>query len=143
MSRSTELSAALEQCLERISPANGFATDVRSVYGFGEVKKDAAPSPYLLVRIADDSAAERKGSKVLRIAVYEVQAVFGRSATLQDLQSCHHDILRSLGYGDLPPGRELIQGEIIEESAEFDPGAGGSTSRSLISRLSIKYVETY
>lgn len=143
MSKGSDLSAAIEAKLALIKAVNGYATDVAAVYGFAQSKKDGAPCPYLLVRVAEDAAAERVGSKVRRLAAYEVQGVFSRTATLQDLQRCHHDILCSLGYGDLPPGRELIQGEIIEEVAEFDQDAGGSTTRSVISRLTIQYVEAY
>lgn len=143
MSKGSEMSSAIEACLGLISPANGYETNVMGVYGFGQTKKDAAPSPYLLVRVAEDSGEERVGNKVMRFAIYEVQGVFSRAASLQDLQRCHHDILRSLGYGDLPPGRELILGEITEESAEYDPDTNGSAARSVTSRITIKYIETY
>lgn len=143
MSKGSDLSSAIESKLALIKAANGYATDVAAVYGFGQSKKDGAPHPYLLVRVAEDASEARAGSKVKRLATYEVQAVFSRTASLQDLQRCHHDILRSLGYGDLPPGRELIQGEITEESAEFAPDTGGSTCRTVISRLTIRYVEAY
>ncbi len=143
MSKGSDLSAAIEAKLSLIKAVNGYATDIAGVYGFSQPKKDGAPCPYLLVRVAEDSGSERSGSKVKRQAIYEVQGVFSRTATLQDLQRCNHDILRSLGYGDLPPGRELIQGEIVEESAEFDPDTSGSTTRSVTSRLTIQYVEAY
>lgn len=143
MSKGSDISAAIEAKLALIKAVNGYATDIAGVHGFGQPKKDGASVPCLLVRLVDDSSAERKGSMVRRHAVYEVQGIFSRTATLQDLQRCHHDILRSLGYGDLPPGRELIQGEIIEDVAEFDQDAGGSTTRSVISRLTIQYVEAY
>lgn len=143
MSKGSDLSAAIEAKLSLIKAVNGYTTDIAGVYGFSQPKKDSAPCPYLLVRVAEDSGSERSGSKVKRLAIYEVQGVFSRTATLQDLQRCNHDILRSLGYGDLPPGRELIQGEIVEESAEFDPDTSGSTTRSVISRLTIQYVEAY
>lgn len=143
MSKGSELSAAIEAKLSLIKAVNGYATDIAGVYGFGQSKKDGASCPYLLVRVAEDSGSERSSNKVKRQAIYEVQAVFSRTATLQDLQRCNHDILRSLGYSDLPPGRELIQGEIVEESAEFDPDTSGSTTRSVISRLTIQYVESY
>jgi hypothetical protein len=143
MTKATDLSEALAACLGQISPGNGYASDIKAVYGFGEVKKDTAPLPCLLVTVTEDQAAERVGSRVKRTASYEVQGIFSRSASLQDLQRCHHDILLSLGYGDLPPGRELLQGEIVEEAAEFDPGIGGSNTRAVISRLVIRYIETY
>lgn len=143
MTRATELNAALLLCLGGINPAAGFSTDLRGIYGFGEAMKDTAPLPCLLVTVTEDQSGERSGNKVKRTASYEVQGVFNRSASLHDLQRCHHDILRSLGYGLLPPGRALLQGEIVEEAAEFDSGAPGSGAHTVVSRLVIQYVETY
>lgn len=143
MSAGAELSAAIESCLERITPANGFATDIKGVYGFGKRKPENAPQPALVVRVGEDQAVERCGNKVRRRAVYEVRGVFSRTSALQELQDCYHDILRSLGYGDIPPGRELLRGEIVEESVEYDPDIDGSTIRSLIAQITIQYVESY
>lgn len=143
MSAGAELSAAVESCLEQIAPANGYETDARGVYGFGQSKPDKAPSPYLLVRIGEDQSIERVGAKVRRQVRYDVQGVFSRTASLQDMQRCHHDILRSLGYGELPPGRHLLRGEIIEESAEYDPDTDGSLMRSVVASITIQYFEQY
>lgn len=143
MTRATDLTDAIEQCLMQISPSLGFATDIKGVYGFDKAKPDSAPMPCLLVRIGDDSTDGSVGKVCKRLAQYQVEAVFQRSASLQDMQRCHHDILRALGYGDLLPTRALQPGDVVEESAEFDPGGGGTTSRRLISSITIKYIEKY
>lgn len=143
MSAGAELSAAIESCLQQICPANGYATDIRGVYGFGQRRPDTAPAPYLVVRVGEDQSVQRVGPKLRRQAVYEVQAFFGRSATLQDMQRCHHDILRSFGYGEIPPERTLQKGDIKEESVEYDPDSDGSNLRTLIARITIEYIETY
>lgn len=143
MTRATDLSNAIEQSLGQITVANGFATDVRAVYGFGDVKPDAAPLPCLLVRIGDDSTDGNAGKVCRRLVEYQVEAVFSRTASLQDLQRCHHDILRALGYGDLLPTRALNPGEVVEESAEFDPDPDGRNMRRVISSITVRYVEKY
>jgi len=138
-----ELSEEIERLLEQISPASGYATNIQGVYGFGKTKPDDAPRPCLLVRVSEDTGGRRVGNKVERLAVYEVAGVFSRAAPLQDLQRCHHDVLRSLGYGNDPPNRALAGAEIIEESAEFDPDTGGSLMRTFVARITLRYVEQY
>lgn len=95
------------------------------------------------MRVSEDTGGRRVGNKVERHAVYEVAGVFSRAAPLQDLQRCHHDVLRSLGYGNDPPNRALAGAEIIEESAEFDPDTGGSLMRSFVARITLRYVAQY
>ena len=143
MSRSTELSTALEQRLEAISQAAGYSTEVAGVYGFGKAKPDKAPLPCLLVRVAEDVKEDQVGDKWLRAATYQVQGVFPRTATLQDLQRLHHDIIRSIGADPLPMVRPLANGWLMEESAEFDPETEGSAYRNLMVSITLRYVETY
>lgn len=143
MSAGSDLSAALENCLKQITAAAGYSTAVQAVYGFGARVPDGAAKPYLLARIAEDEAVERKGTVARRIARFQVQGVFNRSSTLQDLQRCQHDILQSLGYGDLPPGRALLSAEVVEESAEFDPDTDGSLQRSVVLSITLQYFERY
>lgn len=143
MTKATDLTDALEACLEQITVANGFATTVAAVYGFGKAKPDSAPTPCLLVRIAEDATESNVGKKCKRHVQYEVEGILARSATLQDLQRLHHDVLRAIGFGDILPARLLVPGEAIEESAEFDTGSDGSTGRRVISRIALRYIETY
>ena len=143
MTRATDLSDALEQCLQQINPATGFATDIKGVYGFGKTKPDNAPLPCILVRIGEDSADGNVGKVCKRLVQFQLEGVFSRTASLQDLQRCHHDMLSAIGYGDLLPTRALSAGEVAEESAEFDPDGGGSTTRRLVSSITIRYIEKY
>ena len=142
MSKAAELSSALEECLAQISTANGYHTALQGIYGFGKTKKDGDPLPCLLVRIADDTAEERAGPSAKRLATYQIEGVFPRSASLQDLQRCHHDILRALGYGHPVANRALVAGAVVDDSAEFDPEPEG-TLRRVITSLSLRYVEAY
>lgn len=143
MSKAAELSEGIRACLERIRPANGFSTDVKGIYGFGETKPDKAPTPCLLVRIAEDEMGEMVGTTASRTATYEIQGVLSRSASLQDLQRLHHDILVALGTGKLPHIRPLKPGWPFEESAEFDADQDGSTARTVTSTVTLRYIEKY
>lgn len=143
MSKAAELSAAIEQRLEGIKQAAGYNTEVAGVYGFGKNKPDAAPMPFLLVRVAEDVKEDQKGDKWLRAATYQVQGVFPRSATLQDLQRLHHDIIKTIGADPLPVARNIPGGWLLDESAEFDPDSEGSRLRSVVLSITLRYIETY
>jgi len=143
MTRGTELSIGIIERLQTISPANGYHTQVERVYGFGERKPDKAPMPYILARIADDELEDTVATAASRAARYEIEGVMSRSASLQDLQLLHHDILRTLGTGQLPHVRPLKSGWPFEEAAEYEPDIEGSTTRSVTSSITIRYVEKY
>ena len=141
MTRATDLSEAINARLAAITPADGYSTAVAAVYGFGDVKPDKAPLPCVLVRISSDEMGRAIGSKVSRTATYEIEGVMSRSASLQDLQRLHHDIIKTLGADTLPGVRPLDSGWLFEESAEFDPEPGG-TLRSVVSTVTIQYIES-
>lgn len=143
MSKAAELSAAIEQRLEGIKQAAGYSTELAGVYGFGKNKPDAAPMPCLLVRVAEDVKEGQVGDKWLRAATYQVQGIFKRSATLQEMQALHHDIIKALGADPLPQARPLANGWLMEESAEYDPDTEGSTLRHLVVSITLRYIETY
>lgn len=143
MSKAAELSAALEQRLEGIKQAAGYSTEVAGVYGFGKTKPDKAPLPCLLVRVAEDVKEDQVGDKWQRAATYQVQGVFPRTASLQDMQRLHHDIIKAIGADPLPQVRPLASGWLMEESAEFDPDSDGSTYRHLVVSITLRYIETY
>lgn len=143
MSKSAELTDDVIKCLGEISQDNGYHTEIRDIYGIGQVKPDKAPMPCLVLHVADDEGVERVGVTVRRSITYIIEAVFGRGATLQDMQRCHHDILKALGYGEVPQRRPLSQGWVGEESAEFDMAPDGGSHRSVIAAVSIQYIEKY
>lgn len=143
MSKAAELSAAIEQRLEGIKQAAGYNTEVAGVYGFGQNKPDNAPTPCLLVRVAEDVKEKEVGDKWLRAATYQVQGIFKRSATLQEMQRLHHDIIKAIGADTLPLARGVKHGWLMEESAEYDPDTEGSTLRYLVVSITLRYIETY
>lgn len=143
MSKSAELTDAIIGCLEDIIPDNGYHTALKGVYATGRTKPDKAPVPCLVVRIAEDEGSDRVGPTVKRSVTYIVECLFSRSATLQDMQRGHHDILRALGYGEVPQRRPLSQGWVGEEAVEFDMAEDGGSYRRAIATISIQYVEKY
>lgn len=143
MSKATELSEAIETRLDAIKQAAGFNTEIMGVYGFGQNKPDKAPLPCILVRVAEDVKESEVGNKWQRSATYQIQGVFPRTASLQDLQRLHHDIIRAIGADTLPMVRPLKNGWMMEESAEFDPETEGGTYRNLVVSITLRYVETY
>lgn len=143
MTRATELSDALEQRLEAIKQAAGFHTELVGVYGFTKVKPDKAPLPCLLVQVTSDDPVEVAGNKISRSATYQIQGVLARSASLQDLQCLQHDIIKTIGADPLPGVRPLKSGWLFEESTEFDPENDGSSYRTVVVSVTLRYVETY
>lgn len=143
MTSAAQLSTAIEVRLGSIGPGTGFHTDIRAVYGFGKPKPDAAPFPCLLVRIASDVREGGVGSKILRAVTYQIEGVMARTASLQDLQRLHHDLIKAIGADPLPMVRALANGWLFEESAEFDPDNDGSTYRTVVSSITLRYIETY
>lgn len=143
MTKASTISQAISQRLELIKPANGFATEVAAVYGFGQSKPDKAPLPFLLARIASDERENASGNALLRAVSYQIEGVLPRSASLQQLQELHHDIIKTIGADPLPGVRLLESGWMFEDSAEFDPDNDGSTYRTVVVTLIIRYVETY
>lgn len=143
MSKATDLSQAIETRLGAIKQAAGFNTEIMGVYGFGQNKPDKAPLPCIMVRVAEDVKESEVGNKWQRSATYQIQGVFPRTATLQDLQRLHHDIIKTIGADPLPMLRPLASGWQFEESAEFDPESEGSTFRNVVVSLTMRYIETY
>jgi hypothetical protein len=143
MTRATELSEALELRLEAIKQAAGFHTQLAGVYGFGKIKPDAAPLPFLLVRVTSDDPERLMGNKAQRAVTYQIEGVMPRASSLQDLQRLQHDILKTIGVDPLPMVRPLESGWLFEESTEFDPENDGSRFRTVVVSVTLRYIETY
>lgn len=143
MSKSAALTDDVVRCLGEITQDNGYHTQIHGIYGAGQNKPDKAALPCIVIRIVEDESINRVGQTVQRSATYIVEAVFGRAASLQELQRCHRDILKSLGYGQVPQRRPLSPGWVGEESAEFDMAEDGGSHRRVMAAISIQYVEQY
>ena len=143
MSNAALLTDQVKAALQQISTANGYNTNLTGIYLFGESKPDSVAPPYLLVRVASDELQDFKGTSALRLATYEIEGVMSRAGTLQDLQRLHHDVLKALGLGKVPTARPMNTGWPFEESAEFEPDQGGSTTRRVTSSVTLRYAEQY
>ena len=143
MSKAALLTDQVKAALQQISTANGYSTNLTGIYLFGESKPDSVAPPYLLVRVASDELQDFKGTSALRLATYEIEGVMSRAGTLQDLQRLHHDVLKALGLGKVPTARTMNTGWPFEESAEFEPDQGGSTTRRVTSSVTLRYAEQY
>lgn len=143
MSNAALLTDQVKTALQQISTANGYNTNLTGIYLFGESKPDSVAPPYLLVRVASDELQDFKGTSALRLATYEIEGVMSRAGTLQDLQRLHHDVLKALGLGKVPTARPMNTGWPFEESAEFEPDQGGSTTRRVTSSVTLRYAEQY
>lgn len=141
MTRATELSTGLKARLELIQPVNGYHTALSGVFDLGPVK-DTQPTPYALLRWGDDQTSDRRLKDAARVRNYEVVGVFGRAATLADLELFHFDVLRALGWGCEVFERPL-RGEIVSDSAEVEPAANGTTNHTITITLETRYVEVY
>lgn len=143
MSKAALLTDQVKAALQQISTANGYNTNLTGIYLFGESKPDSVAPPYLLVRVASDELQDFKGTSALRLATYEIEGVMSRAGTLQDLQRLHHDVLKALGLGKVPTARPMNTGWPFEETAEFEPDQGGSTTRRVTSSVTLRYAEQY
>ena len=143
MSNAALLTDQVKAALQQISTANGYNTNLTGIYLFGESKPDSVAPPYLLVRVASDELQDFKGTSALRLATYEIEGVMSRAGTLQDLQRLHHDVLKALGLGKVPTARPMNTSWPFEESAEFEPDQGGSTTRRVTSSVTLRYAEQY
>ena len=143
MSKAALLTDQVKAALQQISTVNGYNTNLTGIYLFGESKPDSVAPPYLLVRVASDELQDFKGTSALRLATYEIEGVMSRAGTLQDLQRLHHDVLKALGLGKVPTARPMNTGWPFEESAEFEPDQGGSTTRRVTSSVTLRYAEQY
>ncbi|MEH6564641.1 MAG: hypothetical protein V7756_04870 [Halopseudomonas sp.] len=143
MTRGADLTDALEQCLQGISQANGYHTNIQHVYADGNGKPDKAPLPCLLFELGTDLTQERKGKTAKRVVQYRIEAFFSRSATVRDVQLCHHDILKALGYDQLVPRKQFGLAAIQDEQTEYSPAQEGSTLKGLVCEIAVNYVENY
>lgn len=139
-----QVTAAAKAALEQVNPSNGYLTDLKCVYGPTEVVRDGAPTPYATVQPATDRQASRAGRQALRLREYEIEVVFSKTATEQDMAGAHVDVLRAFGIGQDLPERQF-PGLLNEEGdeTEYRWAVKGETTQSITIRLGIEYVQTY
>ncbi len=138
------VTAAAQARLELIKPAAGFYTNVQAVFVAPEVAKDSAPYMHVLLRGGNDRLIGWSSPQATRVREYEIEGVFKKTATEQDLANFHVDVLRAFGIGQDLPERKF-PGLLDEEGdeAEYRWAVKGETTQSITIRLGIQYVQTY
>lgn len=139
MSKAALLTAELLAALAQVPGFTG-------VYPQGTAAPDKQPTPYLLVRVTGSDLEEVQGVSTAyakRMTTYEIEAVYSRSATIQDLQTGEHAILVGLGFGKHQNVRPVKQGQIAEQTTEFPDKEEGSLNQSMVVQVGYRYAETY
>lgn len=140
MTVATELTRAIEARLQGIAPVNGYKTSLTGVFLLKAVD-DKQPAPYALLRISDDQTLEKLPRTAKRIASYEIEGVFPRSATLIEMQLFHDDVLRAIGWAGGEFDRPL-PGQCKQDTVEY-PNDPAAPQRKVIVTLDVEYVEKY
>ncbi|WP_430317522.1 hypothetical protein [Pseudomonas nitroreducens] len=141
--KASQVGKDLRERLSEITPNNGYLTEVKRVYGPTDRVKDTDPKPYLLVRPSSDSRTGAAKIQASRVRLFEIEAVFGKSAHEDELDAIHVDVLRALGFG-----RESDEGRfpgLIEDEDEAVPqyAVEGRDNHSITITIGVGYVETY
>ncbi|MDY0186182.1 MAG: hypothetical protein RBR43_09930, partial [Desulfuromonadaceae bacterium] len=107
MIKAKAITGQLISCLENINPRNGYITDLKNIYPNADTAPDKPALPCALVRVAADNCTGMVGTQATRERVFEIEVVFKRGASQDDLDAVHVDILRSLGFGKHEYEREM------------------------------------
>ncbi len=140
MSKSVQLSQAIQARLGLICPSNGYATDLKAVHT--EEVSDDKPKPMALLSWGEDETRERVLTKVTRSRAYVIEGVFPRSAELADLERFHQDVLRALGWAGGEFDRPL-PGQLVSDTAEILRMESGAQARRIVITIQTTYVENY
>lgn len=143
MSKASEISKGLRERLEKITPANGYATQLQRVYGPTDKPRDKAPMPLALIRPQADTKTSGAGFQATRVRTYEIEVQFAKSADESELSNAHVDILRALGFGQDQPERKFPGLLEDEDQAEFRFATEGETTHSITLTIGVLYVESY
>lgn len=141
--KASQVTQDLRERLGEIRPENGYLTAIRRVVGPTDRVADSDPKPYLLVRTANDSRTGAAKTQAGRVRLFEIEAVFGKSATEEDLDAIHVDILRALGFGYEDEERKFKGLVEDEDEAVQQFAAEGRNYHSTTITIGVFYVETY
>lgn len=143
MNKAKAITAQLISCLERISPSNGYTTHIKNVYTDTDTAPDRAAFPCALVRVESDVCTSMVGPQATRERTFNIEVVFKRGASQDDLDAVHFDVLRSLGFGKYAHDRE-VKGLITDQQeAAFEFAAQGSNFTTVTISVPVTYVESY
>ncbi|MGA4634521.1 hypothetical protein ACPA5B_11635 [Pseudomonas solani] len=144
MSKASELDQKLRDCLERITPSNGFGTEFRKVFEEDDPIPDKQAMPYLVARVDTDRRTSNAITQATRVRTYQIEAVFSHRTPRAELNAAGVDVLRAMGIGRFDaehrvPG--LIEDE--DQMVFVNPAGKGITTRSLFITVGVTYVEDY
>lgn len=139
----TVVTDQLMSCLQRITLANGYSTDLKGVFRGTDKVKDTQPKPYILARVLTDVRTGRAVRQATRVRTFALEAVFSHTADDEQLDQAHRDILRCVGFGE-DDFDNRFPGLLDEmDEATYDYPAEGSKTRAVIVQLGVTYVENY
>lgn len=143
MTKAKAITGQLINCLESISPRNGYIIDLKNIYPHAAVAPDRASFPCALVRVAADNCTGMASTQATRERVFEIEVVFKRGASQDDLDAVHVDILRSLGFGKHEYEREMKGLLAEQQEAVFEFASQGNNFTTVTVTVAFVYVETY
>lgn len=142
-SKASQITKDLRERLGEIRPENGYLTAIKRVYGPTDRVGDSEPKPFLIVRPASDSRTGAAKAQAGRVRLFEIEAVFGKSAGEEDLDDVHVDVLRALGFGHEDEDRKFKGLVEDEDEAVQQFAAEGRNYHSTTITIGVFYVETY
>lgn len=141
--KASAVTTALRERLDQIQPANGYFTALARVYAPDESVPDKAPMPYALIRPAADSRTGLACRQATRVRQFEVEVVFSKAASADDLDAVHVDVLRALGIGQDLYERKFPGLVEDEDEATWRWAQKGETTHSITITFGVLYVENY
>lgn len=141
--KASQVTQDLRERLGEIHPNNGYLTAIKRVFGPTERVPDTEPKPYLVVRPANDSRTGKAKNQAGRVRLFEIEAVFGKGSTEEDLDAIHVDVLRALGFGQEDEDRKFKGLIEDEDEAVQEFASDGRTTHSTTITIGVFYVETY
>lgn len=141
--KASQVTRDLRERLGEIRPDNGYLTAIMRVYGPTERVNDTEPKPFLVVRPVSDSRTGAAKTQAGRVRLFEIEAVFGKGATEDELDDIHVDVLRALGFGHEADERKFPGLVEDEDEAVQQFAADGRNFHSTTITIGVFYVETY
>lgn len=143
MIKAKSITAQLVRCLEQVTPSNGYYTHIKNIYKDTGAVPDRAELPCALVRVESDVCTSMAGTQATRERTFNIEVVFKRGASQDELDNAHFDVLRSFGFGKYAYERE-VKGLITEQQeAVFEFAAQGSNFTTVTITVAFLYVENY
>lgn len=143
MTKAKMITAQLVDCLQGIMPSNGYITAFKNVYPHTGTVPDRAAFPCALVRVVADNCTGMASTQATRERLFEIEVVFKRGATQDELDAAHVDILRALGFGKHEYDREMKGLLTDQQEATFEFASQGNNFTSVTITVAFVYVENY